>query len=113
MGVGKEQKIPPQGGLEMISVEKEDGVGSRAFEEARMMLKTPEAPFGRGSSKYCPDSLRLPFQTAGNIFPNLHHHCRLNQEKKRLRKLFCKQRETEVVLYLVRVNHQLLINISR
>jgi hypothetical protein len=85
---GGEQKIPPQGGLEMISVEKEDGVGSRAFEEARIMLKNPEAPFGRGSMKYCPDSLRLLFQTVGNIFPNLHHHCHLKQEKNRLRKLF-------------------------
>ncbi len=112
MGVGKEQKIPPQGGLEMISVEKEDGVGSRALEEAVMMLKTPGAPFWRGSLKYCPDSRRLPFQTVGNIFPNLHHHCHLKQEKKRLRKLFCKQRETGVVLYLVRVHHQLLIKIS-
>jgi hypothetical protein len=82
MGVGKEQKIPPQGGLEMISVEKEDGVGSRAFEEAGMMLKTPEEPFGRGSMKYCPDSLRLLFQTVVNIFPNLHHHCHLKQEKR-------------------------------
>jgi len=72
----------------MISVEKEDGLVSRVFEEAGMMLKTPEAPFGRGSKKYCPDSLRLPFQIVGNIFPNLHHHCHLKQEKNRLRKLF-------------------------